>query len=469
MNNSEKPIKVPMSSTKKAIIAISCALGIFVLSLGGIGLYVARAFYSPHDLFTTTTAVKDPAAGFVKTTTASTASSASTPSATSNGHIVNILLMGIDDSYKTYAKNGGDYHTDSMILVTVNFDKNRIDLTSFPRDTFSHIPGVRGIYKLNAAINCGGGKTTAGFKKVTDTISYMLGGISVDYYCAFDLQTVVKIGDMIGGIDYNLDMTYKGTSGRQYTAGQQHLDGTGIYDYMRARKNATSGKPGDKGRMDRGKEMLTAIFNKMKSNNTLTSLPSIMSSVESGLYTNLNSQQLIALCNFAYSKVDSSNLISNTMTGPILITLGWTFCFTDQDNRVQLIKEIFDQDVAPQPYTSHQYALWLGQTGFMSMQFMTTADEMIAYAEKQSSLDSDQQQLLSDLKTQAAQLKTDFDQAGITMSSSDTSTMVRTRNEVKQTTVALAKALNYTDPLDWSVAGDWGMDPGINEIAVNFK
>ena len=56
----------------------------------------------------------------------------------------------------------------------------------------------------------------------------------------------MEIGDLIGGIDYDLDMAYTGSSGRTYQKGYQHLDGTGIYDYMRARRNATSGLPGDR-------------------------------------------------------------------------------------------------------------------------------------------------------------------------------------------------------------------------------
>lgn len=146
------------------------------------------------------------------------------------------------------AKDGGDFHTDAIIVLRVDFDNKTLDMISLPRDGFTHVPGVKGIYKLNAAINVGGGKTDAGFQKVCETASWYLGGVPIDYYAAFELETVTKIGDLIGGVDFDVDMAYTGTSGQKYKKGMQHLDGTGINDYMRARKNATGGTPGDQGK-----------------------------------------------------------------------------------------------------------------------------------------------------------------------------------------------------------------------------
>ncbi len=449
---------------RMGVVVISCILGALVVALGIIGLYVYQAVYAPHDLFGKTSIrhVTAPEAKPLATTS-------STPMEATEDNIVNVLLMGIDESYKVYAKGGGDYHTDSMIVLSINFDENKIDMISLPRDTFTHVPGVRGIYKLNAAINCGGGKNDAGFRKVCECASQMLGGISVDYYCAFELETVMEIGDLIGGIDYDLDMAYTGSSGRTYQKGYQHLDGTGIYDYMRARRNATSGLPGDKGRMDRGKRMLTAIFEKLKNENMMSQLPQLLSTVDTGLYTNLDSQQLLAMCSFAYSNVDVANLGSYTLAGPVNITLGWTFCFTDQENRIEVIREVYGVDVPEQPYTSHSYALWLGETGFKTMQYLTTGEEVLAYADARGSLSAPEQLLYDTLKEQIEQLQTEFDQAGLTMSSEDDRTMAAARDDVKKTAEELAEILEYSDTLDWTVAGDWAMDPGVNEISVNFR
>lgn len=111
-----------------------------------------------------------------------------------------------------------------------------MDLLSLPRDTFVNMEGVDGFYKLNGILNYGGGKTEAGFRQVCQAAEWMLGGIPVEYYCAIDVDQVAQIGDLLGGVDFDMDMQYTGSSGRKYKTGMQHLDGEGISDYMRARK-----------------------------------------------------------------------------------------------------------------------------------------------------------------------------------------------------------------------------------------
>ena len=56
-----------------------------------------------------------------------------------------------------------------MIVLSINTKTKKVDLISLPRDTYANIPGVEGIYKLNASIDCGGGWPTAeGFEKVCE-------------------------------------------------------------------------------------------------------------------------------------------------------------------------------------------------------------------------------------------------------------------------------------------------------------
>ena len=47
--------------------------------------------------------------------------------------------------------------------------------------------------------------------------------------------------------------------------------------------------------------------------------------------------------------------------------------------------------------------------------------------------------------------------------------MAAARDDVKKTAEELAEILEYSDTLDWTVAGDWAMDPGVNAISVNFR
>ncbi|MDD2302479.1 MAG: LCP family protein, partial [Eubacteriales bacterium] len=114
-------------------------------------------------------------------------------------NIINILLLGFDADYKSYAENGGDSHTDAMMVASINIQTNTISLISLPRDTLTYVPGIRGIYKLNGSVNAGGGKTEAGLLKATEAASVLLGYVPIDYYFGIDMENVKDVGDLLGG------------------------------------------------------------------------------------------------------------------------------------------------------------------------------------------------------------------------------------------------------------------------------
>ena len=67
--------------------------------------------------------------------------------------IVNVLLVGVDYSTERETWNGKkEWHSDVMMVLAVNFEENRADLISLPRDTYASIPDVKGIYKLTSCL-----------------------------------------------------------------------------------------------------------------------------------------------------------------------------------------------------------------------------------------------------------------------------------------------------------------------------
>lgn len=55
------------------------------------------------------------------------------------------MLVGVDRRDKSWAGN-----SDSMILMSLNYEKKQISMISLMRDTYVNIPGI-GMRKLNAA------------------------------------------------------------------------------------------------------------------------------------------------------------------------------------------------------------------------------------------------------------------------------------------------------------------------------
>lgn len=274
-------------------------------------------------------------------------------------NIVNVLVIGVDYAEERETWNGKkDFHSDVMMVVAINFDSNRVDLISLPRDTYAKIPGVRGIYKLNASLNCGGGFEApdgAGFRKVCEAASWMLGGIPVNYYYAVTMPAVKGLVDAVGGVDYDLEMSYR-MMGRYYRKGQQHLDGQGVLDYLRVRKNVN--QPGDVNRVNRQKNMMVALFKSMQSQNLILKIPDILASFDGQLFTNCTASQTAALAAFAY-RLDSESIGMHSMTskgGGNTNIFNWNFCLTDQPKRVALIREVYGIDVPEELEYSATYA-----------------------------------------------------------------------------------------------------------------
>ena len=271
-------------------------------------------------------------------------------------NIINVLVIGVDYAEERETWSGKHaYHADVMMLLAINFDKNRVDLISLPRDTYAEIPGVKGIYKLNASLDCGGGMNApggAGFLKTCEAASGMLGGIPVDYYYAVTMPAVKQLVDVVGGVDYDLELSYT-MMGRRYYKGQQHLDGQGVLDYLRVRKNIA--ESGDVNRVNRQKKMMVALFDRMQQQNLIVKIPEIVGSFSGQLFTNCTAAQTAALASFAY-QLDKENIGMYSMSGTMKNIFNWNFCITDQGKRVEIIKTVYGLDVPEKKEYNMTYA-----------------------------------------------------------------------------------------------------------------
>ena len=287
-------------------------------------------------------------------------------------NIVNVMLIGVDYATERDTWKGKDgqtaSHADVMIVLSIDFDHNKASLISLPRDTYAKIPGVDGIYKLNAALDCGGGFNAAngsGYKKVCEAASRMIGGLPINYYYAVTMQAVKDLVNEIGGVDFDLDVSFK-LNGRSYKKGVQHMDGQAVLDYLRVRKSQSglsSSQTGDSNRVNRQKKMLIAIFEKIKSENLMTSIPSLLNSFSGQLFTNCSLSQTAALALYGYS-MPSENISSYSMSGPMKNLYTWNFCFPDPANRRKIINEVYGIDASTLLDCTKEYATWEYQSRY---------------------------------------------------------------------------------------------------------
>ena len=252
---------------------------------------------------------------------------------------VNILVMGIDRDESR--EDWGTFRTDTMLLVSINFETSEAYVISLPRDSYVWIYNEDYRAKLNSAFATGGGLNGDGFEYAMNTVSMLLGGVPVNNYVCFDMEVVMDVVDAMDGIDFDVDVSFD-LDGRSLGEGFQHLDGQQVLDYCRVRENITGGS--DIARTARQRKMIMAIFSYMKENGQLQDIPAIYSAVASNIFTDLTFEQITSLAAFSL-KLDSEDLHDYLLPGKYLDMEGASFWGIDQSKKQDMVYEIFGQTI----------------------------------------------------------------------------------------------------------------------------
>ena len=222
----------------------------------------------------------------------------------------NILLMGSD-------LRAGDrgWNNDTLMLVAIDREKNRVGVLSFPRDLWVYLPGwgydrinrpdVVGEYLIKPK-HPGGG-----FGLVRDAFQYNF-GIRVDHVARLHRQGFVDIVDALGGVDVELDCEVWNLStsaghpgfrigGETYyvlylPSGKTHLDGETALKFVTYRLIGN-----DYDRARRQQEFLHAFRQQFVRPDTLTEFPKLWVSFKDYFKTDVGFIDLIGLAKLAAS------------------------------------------------------------------------------------------------------------------------------------------------------------------------
>ncbi len=316
---------------KKRIILM--AILIVLLAAGGYGAYFWHQINNPEDLFEIPDNNINPSEkpGPADETTEPTIE----PYEFTEKRL-NLLLLGLDADEYRYKKMGA-FRTDTIMLASIDFTQNSVELISIPRDSYVKIPGRKEKGRVNAAFVYGGGFKGEGFATTIQTVSDLLGGITIQYYAAIDMNVFVEIIDALGGITYEIDVP---VSSAGIQPGLQKLDGKQTLAYARHRK--TPG--GDIDRVDRQQRLMLGILEQLKSTDSLKKLPKIYEAVKDDVWTNLNIRQIAALALFA-ARLDMENLNRHMIPGTYLDMDNISYWGIDQKKKNQLVNELFGLNI----------------------------------------------------------------------------------------------------------------------------
>jgi len=343
-NNNNQVKRVPVkrrkqiSKTKKIIIISAIVVGVAALVM--LGIFIYHTVINPSAAFAMQVVTPDP-----QQSTSSSQGPDETPLQVDQSFMqgrVNILVMGMDASKERFESAREDFRTDTMLLVTINFNTGKVDMITTPRDSYVTVTKATGdLYKVNSAAYFGGGLCDSGFQNACDTISGVFGGIPVSYYIGVDMDGLQALVDAMGGVDYDVDIVFTGQSGQEYTKGMQHLDSTQVLDYMRERKSNGT----DVNRQERQRNMLIAIFKQLANSGQIKNLPNIYQSLKDMVYTNLSFEQICALAVFGAGFDDWNDIGQYTLKGEYHTAYGVYYYLLDQQAKADLVKQIFGVDI----------------------------------------------------------------------------------------------------------------------------
>jgi hypothetical protein len=251
--------------------------------------------------------------------------------------------------------------------------------------------------------------------------------------------------------------------------------------------------------------MMVAIFKKLKNEGKLSQIPSLITAANSGIYTNTTLSQTTALANYAM-KLDSSNIKTRAMFGDLgQVEYEWRYAYVDQQNRLDIIREVFGIEAEPVGICTRQYERWLHTVGFSAMKYMRQAEKVLHRVQELKdggqSFTEEQIALYGDCYRAYVALKESFDSATETLTDRYVTTPWREKQTNKRSwteenkaedreltaleadilqrltdlkaaskdaTVRLSEAIDFNTRLSWNVPIGWFNDPDINEVIVNF-
>ena len=196
---------------------------------------------------------------------------------------INILLLGTDTGAMGRTFKG---RTDTIMMLTINPQKNETHIISISRDMKAKLPGHAddGFTKINAAYAVGG---------VSETIKTLdkYYSVPIDGYVLTNMGGLVKGVNQIGGIDVVSPLTFE-NMGYKFVKGQKyHLNGKKALAFTQTRENDPNN---DYGRQDRERRVIVAVLKKSISPTTLLNTK-FLDSVSSNVRTDLTMNQMMRI------------------------------------------------------------------------------------------------------------------------------------------------------------------------------
>lgn len=276
-------------------------------------------------------------------------------SAFQNSKTINIALLGFDNNEERSEERLKGYTglVDTIMVAAINIETGAVDIVSIPRDSYVPIYNRGGGKdKINAANYYGwrlgvpdvDDPVQAGIKSQVETISAVLGGVPIHHYITVDMDAVIEIVNIMGGVWLDVpERTYHKYGRIIAEPGYQWFSGRRFLDYVRSRV----AEGGDKARADKQQKVLLEAFTQFKQADKLIKAPQVLASVRKNVFTSLSVEQIMALALFGTQKVDPQEVTRHILEGAYEFgrthegSASNVYYLLNQKKRVELVEDVW--------------------------------------------------------------------------------------------------------------------------------
>ena len=213
-----------------------------------------------------------------------------------NQDTFSLYISGIDVSGPITMTSRSDVN----IIVTVNTKTKQILLTTTPRDYYVPIPDISGEQRDKL--------THAGIYGVDASMSTLesIYGIDISYYAKVNFTSLIKIVDILGGVDVNSEYAFS-AGGYTFNEGSNHLNGAAALAFSRERHSFAAGDN------QRGRNQ--AMLRKAMSPAILKNANQLLTEVSDSVETNMTSEEMAELIQMQLNDGAEWNIVSTNAIG----------------------------------------------------------------------------------------------------------------------------------------------------------
>lgn len=220
---------------------------------------------------------------------------------------MNILVMGVDWNGDDADRYVGT-RSDTMMVVSLDPDKEKVSIVSIPRDSLVMIPRGHGASKINSAHAFGGPKLAV--RTVKENFH-----IPIDRYAVVDTQGLTDLFALLGPfkVVVEKEMHYHDQTAHlniDLMPGEQVLEPEQLVGYLRFRHDAKA----DIGRMERQQWFMRQALQRVKHPSIILKAPKLIQIGYENINTDLTVDEIASIFSFG-KDLTTKDLVTATLPG----------------------------------------------------------------------------------------------------------------------------------------------------------